>query len=122
VTRSFDVTSADDAASRPFSHERDDPMTKAEFVQKVAKTADLSQAEAARAVQAVLNEISDALKDGEDVQFAGFGKFSVASRAARTGVNPRNPGTKIQIPARTVPKFSPGAVLKETVDAGGKRR
>lgn len=97
-------------------------MTKAEFVQKVAKRTGMSQADAGRAVQAVLDEISDTLKDGDDVQFAGFGKFSVASRAARTGVNPRSPGTKIQIPARTVPKFSPGAVLKETVDAGGRKR
>jgi Bacterial nucleoid DNA-binding protein len=97
-------------------------MTKAEFVQKVAKSTGLSQAEAGRAVQAVLDEISDTLKSGGDVQFAGFGKFSVAKRAARTGVNPRNPGTKIQIPARVVPKFTPGAVLKETVDSGGKRR
>ena len=97
-------------------------MTKAEFVAKVAKTAGMSQAEASRAVQAVLDEISDALRGGDEVQFAGFGKFSTAKRAARTGVNPRDPGTKISIPARTVPKFSPGAVLKETVDAGGKRK
>lgn len=97
-------------------------MTKAEFVQKVAKRTGLNQTEAGRAVQAVLDEISDTLKGGGDVQFAGFGKFSVAHRAARTGVNPRNPGAKIQIPARTVPKFSPGAVLKETVEAGGRKR
>ena len=97
-------------------------MTKAEFVQKVARRTSLSQADAGRAVQAVLDEISDSLKGGDDVQFAGFGKFSVAKRAARTGVNPRDPGTKIQIPARTVPKFNPGAVLKETVDSGGKKK
>jgi DNA-binding protein HU-beta len=96
-------------------------MTKAEFVQRVAKRTEMSQAEAGRAVQAVLDEISETLKGGDDVQFAGFGKFSVAKRAARTGVNPRSPGTKIAIPARTVPKFSPGAVLKEVVDAGGRR-
>jgi DNA-binding protein HU-beta len=97
-------------------------MTKAEFVQKVAKRTGLNQTEAGRAVQAVLDEVSDALKAGDDVQFSGFGKFTVARRAARTGVNPRNPASKIQIPARTVPKFSPGAVLKETVDAGGRTR
>jgi DNA-binding protein HU-beta len=97
-------------------------MTKAEFVQKVARKADMSQAQAAIAVQAVLDEISDALRNGDEVQFAGFGKFSTSKRAARMGVNPRDPGTKIKIPARTVPKFTPGAVLKETVDAGGKRK
>lgn len=95
-------------------------MTKAEFVQKVAKRTGVSQADAGRTVQAVLDEISDALRDGHDVQFAGFGKFSVVSRAARTGVNPQHPETKIAIPARSVPKFSPGAVLKEAVD--GTRR
>lgn len=98
------------------------PMTKAEFVQKVAKRTGLSQADAGRAVQAVLDEISDTLKGGGDVQFAGFGKFSVAHRAARTGVNPRDPGKKIPIPARTVPKFTPGAVLKETVDSKKKKK
>ena len=97
-------------------------MTKAEFVQKVAKRTGLSQADAGRAVQAVLDEISDTLRGGGEVQFAGFGKFSVSQRAARTGVNPRDPGTKIKIPARTVPKFTPGAVLRETVDAGGKKK
>ena len=60
-------------------------------------------------------------RDGDDVQFAGFGKFSVASRAARQGVNPRSPGTKINIPARRVPKFTPGAVLKQTVDTPAKK-
>jgi DNA-binding protein HU-beta len=97
-------------------------MTKAEFVHKVAKRTGMSQVDAGHAVQAVLDEITDALRDGNEVQFAGFGKFSVAGRAARTGVNPQKPDVKITIPARTVPKFSPGAVLKETVDAGGKRR
>jgi len=97
-------------------------MTKAEFVQKVARRTGLSQADSGRAVQAVLDEISDTLKGGDDVQFAGFGKFTVAKRAARTGVNPRDPGTKIQIPARTVPKFTPGAVLKETVDSSGRKK
>jgi DNA-binding protein HU-beta len=96
-------------------------MTKAEFVQKVAKRAEMSQVDAGKAVQAVLDEISDTLKSGDDVQFAGFGKFSVASRAARQGVNPRSPGTKINIPARRVPKFTPGAVLKQTVDTPAKK-
>ncbi len=91
-------------------------MTKAEFVQKVAKDSGLSQADAGRAVQAVLDTISETLKGGGDVQFAGFGKFSTTRRAARTGVNPRDPGKKIPIPARTVPKFTPGAVLKQAVD------
>ena len=93
-------------------------MNKTEFVSKVAKRGEMSGAEAGKAVSAVLDEISDALKKGEDVAFAGFGKFSVSDRAARTGVNPQDPSKKVQIPARRVPRFTPGAVLKQTV-AGG---
>jgi DNA-binding protein HU-beta len=94
-------------------------VNKSEFVSKVAEEADMSAADADRAVKAVLAVITDALRSGEDVAFAGFGKFSVSERAARTGVNPQDPTKKVQIPARTVPRFTAGAVLKEAV--AGKR-
>jgi DNA-binding protein HU-beta len=94
-------------------------VNKTEFVSQVAKRADMSGADAQRAVQAVLAEIEDALSNGDDVAFAGFGKFSVSHRAARTGVNPQDPSKKVQIPARRVPRFTPGAVLKQKV-AGGR--
>jgi DNA-binding protein HU-beta len=90
-------------------------VNKTEFVSKVAKRGEMSGAEAGRAVQAVLDEITEALQKGDDVAFAGFGKFSVSDRAARTGVNPQDPSRKVQIPARRVPRFTPGAVLKQTV-------
>lgn len=96
-------------------------MNKTEFVSRVAAEAEISNAEAGRAVGAVLGVIQSALKGGEDVAFAGFGKFSVSERAARTGVNPQDPSKKVQIPARTVPRFTPGAVLKEAVASGGKK-
>ena len=60
-------------------------MNKSEFVSRVAKNTGVTTAESQRLVQAVLDEISDALKAGEDVAFAGFGKFTVSQRAARTG-------------------------------------
>ena len=66
-------------------------------------------------MDAVLTSIQDALKSGDDVVFTGFGKFSVQRRAARTGVNPRNPSEKVQIPAANVPKFSAGSGLKQAV-------
>jgi DNA-binding protein HU-beta len=92
-------------------------MTNAEFVDDVAERADLSRAEAKRSVEAFLEAIEDALSSGDEVQFAGFGKFSTSDRPAREGVNPRDPGgPKIQIPARRVPKFSAGAALKSAVD------
>ena len=97
-------------------------MNKTEFVGQVAAKGDMSGAEAGRAVDAVLDVIQEALKCGEDVAFAGFGKFSVSARAARTGVNPQDPSKKVEIPARTVPRFTPGAVLKEAVAAGNKAR
>lgn len=90
-------------------------MTKADFVKRVAERADLPASTATEAVQAVLDEISDALAAGEEVQFAGFGKFLTSQRAARTGVNPQDPSKKIEIPAKRVPKFSAGAGLKERV-------
>jgi nucleoid DNA-binding protein len=52
------------------------------------------------------------------VAFTGFGKFSTSDRKARMGVNPRNPGQKVHIPASTVPKFTSGSTLKATVRAG----
>ena len=92
-------------------------MTKADFVKRVARAADLTNDQATRAVQAVLDELELALKAGDEVQFSGFGKFSVSQRAAREGVNPRDPsGPKIQIAARSVPKFSAGAALKSAVN------
>ncbi len=90
-------------------------MTKQEFVERVASKSGLGRREAAQAVDAFLDSVSDALRSGEEVSFTGFGKFSVQNRAARTGVNPRNPGERVQIPASRVPKFSAGSQLKSAV-------
>lgn len=90
-------------------------MTKQEFVGQVATKSGLSQREAAKAVEAFLDSITDTLKSGDSVTFTGFGKFSTAERAAREGVNPRNPGQKVHIAAARVPKFSAGSGLKSAV-------
>ncbi len=90
-------------------------MTKQEFVDQVASKSGLNRRDAAKAVDAVLDSITDALKGGDSVSFTGFGKFSTQQRAARQGVNPRNPGQKVDIPAATVPKFSAGSSLKQAV-------
>jgi DNA-binding protein HU-beta len=90
-------------------------VTKQEFVDKVADRSGLSRRDAAKAVDAVLDSITDALKRGEEVSFTGFGKFSTQRRAERQGVNPRNPSQKVTIPAATVPKFSAGSTLKQSV-------
>lgn len=90
-------------------------MTKQEFVERVAERTGLTKADAGRAVDAFLATVTEALKRGEAVNFTGFGKFSTQRRAARTGVNPRNPGQKVSIPAATVPKFTAGTQLKQAV-------
>ena len=90
-------------------------MTKGEFIDEVASRTGLSKKDAGSAVDAALGTISDTLKKGGDVAFTGFGKFHVTRRSARVGVNPRNPGQKVQIPAATVPKFSAGSTLKAAV-------
>ena len=94
-------------------------MTKQEFVDKVAQKANLSRRDAAEAVDAVLDSITDTLKSGGEVNFTGFGKFSTQFRKERQGVNPRNPTEKVTIPAATVPKFSAGSSLKTAVKTGG---
>jgi DNA-binding protein HU-beta len=93
-------------------------VTKQEFVEKVAAKSGLSKREAQTAVDAMLDSITDALKSGNDVAFTGFGKFTTQRRAARMGVNPRNPSQKVSIPAATVPKFSAGSTLKQAVRGG----
>ena len=94
-------------------------MTKQEFVDKGATKAGLSRRDAAEAVDAVLDSITDTLRSGGEVNFTGFGKFSTQFRKERQGVNPRNPTEKVTIPAATVPKFSAGSSLKTAVKTGG---
>ena len=90
-------------------------MTKQEFVDQVANKSGLNRRDAAKAVDAFLASVTDALKGGDSVSFTGFGKFSTAQRAAREGVNPRNPSQKVHIPAATVPRFQAGSTLKQAL-------
>jgi DNA-binding protein HU-beta len=90
-------------------------VTKQEFVAEIARRAQLSNRDAAKALDAFIEAVTDTLKGGGDVTFTGFGKFSTAQRAARTGVNPRNPTEKVYIAAARVPKFSAGSGLKAAV-------
>lgn len=90
-------------------------MTKQEFIEKVADRANLQRRDAQKAVEAMLDTITDALTQGDEVAFTGFGKFTTQHRKERQGVNPRNPTEKVTIPASTVPKFSAGSALKTAV-------
>jgi DNA-binding protein HU-beta len=91
-------------------------VTKAEFVDSISGDF-ASKKAAADAVESVLNGITGTLATGGDVNFTGFGKFSVAERGPRQGVNPRT-GERITIAGGRVPKFSAGAALKSKVKGG----
>ncbi|HEY8773416.1 MAG TPA: HU family DNA-binding protein [Gaiellaceae bacterium] len=93
-------------------------MTKQEFVDAVAQRSGLNRREAGQAVDAVLETITEALRQRDSVAFTGFGKFTTSNRKERMGVNPRNPSQKVHIPAATVPKFTAGSSLKQTVRGG----
>ena len=90
-------------------------MNKAELIDAVAESADLSKASAGRALDAAIEAITKALKKGDTVTLVGFGTFSVRKRAARTGRNPRT-GEEIKIKASKVPGFKAGKALKDAIN------
>lgn len=90
-------------------------MNKSELVKKIADAAGLTAADAKRALDATTDAIKQALVDGNKVQLIGFGTFATKERPARQGVNPSN-GHKIQIPAKTVVKFTPGSEFEAAVN------
>ncbi len=90
-------------------------MNKTELIEHISTKADLSKADASRAVDAFIDAVTTALKEDDSVTLVGFGTFSVSERAARAGRNPRT-GETIQIPAARVPKFRPGKALKDDVN------
>ena len=90
-------------------------MNKTELVDAVSERAGIQKTEATRAVDAVFESISSALKKGETVALVGFGTFVVKDRAARAGRNPRT-GETIEIAATRVPGFKAGKGLKDAVN------
>ena len=90
-------------------------MNKNDLVASVASSADISKADAAKAVDATLDAITTSMSGGTEVRLVGFGAFSVTDRRASEGRNPRT-GEKIQIPACKVTKFKAGKALKDAVN------
>jgi len=86
-----------------------------ELVDSVTSKTDMKKSEASKAVDAVFDSIAEALKGGDEVRLVGFGTFSVASRAASEGRNPRT-GEKIQIAASKQAKFKPGKGLRDSLN------
>jgi len=89
-------------------------MTKAEFVDKLAEKGEITKKLASDTIDLVFSSISDVLVAGEEISIPGFGKFSVATRKARTGLNPQTKA-KINIPETKVPKFTSAKALKDSV-------
>jgi DNA-binding protein HU-beta len=90
-------------------------MNKTELIDAVAMSADLSKADATRAVDAVVDNITETLRKGDSVTLVGFGTFEVRERAARSGRNPQT-GETIQIKASKAPAFKAGKAFKDAVN------
>ncbi|MFT4769810.1 MAG: DNA-binding protein HU-beta [Glaciecola sp.] len=90
-------------------------MNKSDLIDAIASAADINKSDAGRALDAVVDSITDTLKRGDQVSLVGFGTFSVKHRAARDGRNPQT-GETIKIKASNVPGFKAGKALKEAVN------
>ncbi|MBQ9384052.1 MAG: HU family DNA-binding protein [Ruminiclostridium sp.] len=89
-------------------------MTKAELISAIAEKTELSKKDSEKALNAVVNVITETLAKGDKIQLVGFGTFETRERAAREGVNPQTK-KKIKIPATKVPAFKAGRSLKDAV-------
>ncbi|OGY45035.1 MAG: DNA-binding protein [Candidatus Buchananbacteria bacterium RIFCSPHIGHO2_01_FULL_39_14] len=90
-------------------------MNKAELIEAISQKVGVSKKEVEDVVDAITKMITDKIKEGQEVTLTGFGAFSARTRKGRTGVNPRNPQEKIEIPSVKVPKFKAGKNLKEAL-------
>ena len=90
-------------------------MTKQDLIAAAAAAAGVTKKDAQAVLDGVIDTITSTLQKGDSVTITGFGTFRVSERAARSGVNPRNPEQKIQIPAMKLPAFKAGKTLKDSV-------
>jgi len=90
-------------------------MNKTELIDTIAEAADLSKADAGKALQGFMDAVTETLSKGDKLSLIGFGTFSVTERSARSCRNPQT-GKKMDIPAKTVAKFKPGKQLAEAVN------
>ena len=90
-------------------------MTKAELVEKVADSTQLTKRHAELIVNTVFDSIVESLKEGEKIELRGFGSFRIRHRGPRTGRNPKT-GEKVEVPSKRIPYFKPGKELKELLN------
>ena len=99
-------------------------MTKAELVDQVARTTQLTKKHAEIMVNTVFDSIVDSLKEGEKIELRGFGSFRIRQRGSRTGRNPKT-GARVDVPSKSIPYFKPGKELRELLngdDESGSRQ
>lgn len=94
-----------------------DGMTKAELVEKVAESTQLTKKHAELIVNTVFDSIVQSLRAGEKIELRGFGSFRIRRRGPRTGRNPKT-GAKVDVPPKRIPYFKPGKELRELLNAG----
>lgn len=96
---------------------QNDGMTKAELVDEVARSTQLTKKHAEIIVNTVFDSIVDSLRSGEKIELRGFGSFRLRHRGARVGRNPKT-GDKVEVPAKRIPYFKPGKELRELLNQG----
>lgn len=92
-------------------------MTKAELVEEVARTTELTKKHAELIVNTVFESIVHSLQQGEKIELRGFGSFRIRHRGSRIGRNPKT-GDKVRVPPKRIPYFKPGKELKELLNSG----
>ena len=94
-------------------------MTKADLVDEVARTVQITKKQAESIVNIVFESIVQSLRAGEKIELRGFGSFRLRSRKARIGRNPKT-GERVEVPSKKIPYFKPGKELKELINHQGK--
>lgn len=92
-------------------------VNKSGFIDEISAFADISKADAGKALDGMINAVTETLRKGEQISLVGFGTFTVRERSARTGRNPQT-GEAISIAASKIPAFKPGKALKDAVKEG----
>ncbi|MCY3590296.1 MAG: integration host factor subunit beta [Acidobacteriota bacterium] len=91
-------------------------MTKAQLVEEVARSANLTKKDAEVIVSTVFESIVDSLKDGDKIELRGFGSFRIRERGSRIGRNPKT-GARVDVPSKKIPYFKPGKELRERLNS-----
>jgi integration host factor subunit beta len=94
-------------------------MTKADLIEDVSRAVELSRKDAEIVVETVFESVVKSLRSGDKIEIRGFGSFRTRQRRPRTGRNPKT-GTRVEVPAKTIPYFKPSKELKDLVNGGGQ--